>query len=79
MPSATIGDLIRANREARRWSLQDLATRSGLSRKLISHYECQQITNVPSKSIVALARAFGVEAGALYPKQPAALVEVEGA
>lgn len=71
MPVQTIGDCIRAHREARQWSLQDLETRTGLSRKLISHYECHRITNIPSKSIMLLAQAFGVEPGALYPKQKA--------
>ena len=69
MPVQTIGDCIRAHRDARQWSLQDLATRSGLGRAVISAYECNRIKNVPSQSIIALAKAFGVAPGNLYPKK----------
>jgi transcriptional regulator with XRE-family HTH domain len=69
MPIQTVGDCIRAQREARQWSLRDLEDRSGLSRKLISRYECHSIRNIPSNSIIALAKAFGIEPGALYPRR----------
>jgi len=69
MPIQTIGDCIRACREARQWSLQELANRTGLSRNVISSYEVNRISNVPSRSIILLAQAFGLEPGALYPKQ----------
>lgn len=69
MPVHTIGDCIRAHREARQWSLQDLAARTGLSRNAISHYECNRTRNIPSNSIIRLADAFGIDPGALYPKR----------
>lgn len=65
----TIGDCIRAHREARQWTLAELADKTGLTRAVISAYECNRIRNVPSKSIVALAKAFEVLPGALYPKR----------
>lgn len=69
MSTTMIGDLIRAHRKARQWSLEDLASRSGLKSRVISHYELNRIKNVPSHSIMAIAKAFGIEPGDLYPKQ----------
>lgn len=69
MSTTTIGDLIRAHRESRQWSLEVLATRTGLKSRVISHYECNRIKNVPSQSIIVIAKAFGIEPGDLYPRQ----------
>ena len=69
MAAQTIGACIRAHREARQWSLADLAVRCGLSRKLLHAYEVGRISNVPSRSIVTLARTFGITPGALYPEE----------
>jgi transcriptional regulator with XRE-family HTH domain len=61
-----IGRCVRELRKARRWSQEELAHRAGISRTFMGSIE--QGAKQPSvMTLVRLARALGVGAGALFP------------
>lgn len=59
----TIGERIKAERDARGWSQQQLAKRAGVSQQLITRLETGKVFE--TKRIMQLAKAFGLTAEAL--------------
>jgi transcriptional regulator with XRE-family HTH domain len=64
----TIGDRIKAERDARGWSQQKLAKRAGVSQQLITRLETGKVNE--TKRIVQLAKAFGITAEELQAEPP---------
>lgn len=58
--SAAIAQRLHQRRTALRFSLQQLADRTGLSRSTLQRYETGAIHNIPLSSILALCRALQV-------------------
>ncbi|MBN9392888.1 MAG: helix-turn-helix domain-containing protein [Chloroflexi bacterium] len=61
-----LGAKIKQLREARKWTQQDLARNSSLTRSHISHIENNQITNPGAEAIVRLAKALEVDEDVLF-------------
>jgi len=62
----TTGERIRHYRELAGASLQEVADAAGVSRYAIHHYETGKISNVPQKTIEAIARVCHVKPCTLY-------------
>lgn len=67
----TIGDRIKAERDARGWSQAQLAKRAGVSQQLITRLETGKARE--TKRIVQLAKVFGMTAEDLQGEQSSAI------
>jgi transcriptional regulator with XRE-family HTH domain len=76
--AVTIAQAVHRLRTERSWTLNELAARSGISRRLIVQMEQAQ-ANPSIGTLLRLADAFEVTLGELLPEQPAATVGVRPA
>jgi DNA-binding XRE family transcriptional regulator len=76
--AVTIGQAVHRLRTERSWTLNELAARSGISRRLIVQMEQAQ-ANPSIGTLLRLADAFEVTLSELLPEQPAATVGVRPA
>ena len=56
----TIGERLKALREHRRMTLEDVAKALNVGRATIFKYECGKITNIPSDKIEQMSKLFSV-------------------
>lgn len=68
--STSIGQRIKALREARGWSQEDLATRAGVSRGAISQWETSPTQRILAPHLAATAKALQVTADELLTGNP---------
>jgi DNA-binding XRE family transcriptional regulator/quercetin dioxygenase-like cupin family protein len=76
--AVTIAQAVHRLRTERSWTLNELATRSGISRRLIVQIEQAQ-ANPSIGTLLRLADAFEVTLSEVLPEQPAATVRVRPA
>lgn len=74
----TIGERIRAIREQKDMSLEDVAKICGTSRQAIYKYENNIVTNIPYDRIILLSQALGVSPSALMGWEEAPVVSADG-
>jgi len=52
---------VRALREARNWSQNELARRAGIAQSIVSRLEAGKVTSLHLETLERLAKAFGVK------------------
>jgi transcriptional regulator with XRE-family HTH domain len=62
---------LRALRKAKKWTLDDLADRAGVSRSTVIRLEQRQTAGIDFATLEALATALGVAPGSLIQQVPA--------
>lgn len=75
---AAIARHVRGLRQARRWSLDELASRSGVSKGMLVQIEGAR-TNPSIGTLCRIAESFGVSIGRLLESEPEPVVKIVGA
>ncbi len=66
-----LGERIRALRQARKWSQEELARRVGVARPAVSMWESGDTKNIKNDNLVNLAKAFEMTLDELLSRSPA--------
>jgi transcriptional regulator with XRE-family HTH domain len=75
---ATIARQVKSLRQGRRWSLDELASRSGVSKGMLVQIEGAR-TNPSVGTLCRVAESFGVSIGRLLEAEPEPVVKIVGA
>ena len=74
---AAIARQVKGLRQGRRWSLDELASRSGVSKGMLVHIEGAR-TNPSIGTLCRIAESFGVSIGRLLESEPEPVVKIVG-